>query len=330
MRKAPANRVIVQAPARLHLGFLDLHGGLGRCFGSLGLTLEDVFARVAAESHPTMLAEGKEQARVQALLEALAALLPPGKGALVRVEQAIPAHAGLGSGTQLALAVGTAVARLHGLALEPRDLARVLDRGARSGIGVGAFERGGFLVDGGRGAGDGPAPIVSRLPFPAAWRAVLVFDREASGLHGHAEITAFQHLPQFPADIAAHLCRLVLMQALPAMAEADLPRFGEAITTLQQTIGDYFAPAQGGRYASPRVAEMLALFESEGVACIGQSSWGPTGFAIVESEEQAEELTRIAAGRAAPGLEFRVCAGRNHGADFRVEAALGRVADASR
>ncbi len=330
MRTPPMNRVIVDAPARLHLGFLDLHGGLGRCFGSLGLTLEDICTRLSAEAHPTMVAEGREQARVQALLEALAALLPPGKGALVRVQHAIPAHTGLGSGTQLALAVGTAVARLHGLALEPRDLARLLDRGARSGIGLGAFERGGFLVDGGRGTSDAPAPIVSRMPFPASWRVVLVFDRETSGLHGHAESTAFQHLPQFPASAAAHLCRLTLMQALPAVAESDLPRFGSAITTLQQTIGDYFAPAQGGRYASPRVADILALFEAEGVTCTGQSSWGPTGFGIVASDEQAEALVRIAQSRGAAGLDFRICAGRDHGAEIRTEAALGRVADASR
>jgi beta-ribofuranosylaminobenzene 5'-phosphate synthase len=36
-----AGAVRVVAPARLHLGFLDLHGGLGRKFGSLGVTLDE-------------------------------------------------------------------------------------------------------------------------------------------------------------------------------------------------------------------------------------------------------------------------------------------------
>ncbi|MGH6945016.1 MAG: beta-ribofuranosylaminobenzene 5'-phosphate synthase family protein, partial [Geminicoccaceae bacterium] len=40
--------VTVCAPARLHLGFLDLHGGLGRRFGSIGLTLEDIATRLRA------------------------------------------------------------------------------------------------------------------------------------------------------------------------------------------------------------------------------------------------------------------------------------------
>ena len=35
-----AQRVDVSAPARLHLGFLDLGGGLGRRFGSLGVAID--------------------------------------------------------------------------------------------------------------------------------------------------------------------------------------------------------------------------------------------------------------------------------------------------
>src|SRR5258708_25991378 len=84
--------------------------------------------------------------------------------------------------------------------------------------------------------------------------------------------------------LASHLCRLMLMQALPAMAERDIESFGNAIGELQRITGDYFAPAQGGRFASPAVAEVLAWFESQGIAGIGQSSWGPTGFAIVAGE----------------------------------------------
>ncbi len=99
----------------------------------------------------------------------------------VVVTKAIPEHAGLGSGTQLALAVGCAFAKVFGLALAPRDIAGILDRGGRSGIGIGAFERGGFLVDGGRGAGDAPPPITSRIEFPEDWRVVLILHPGARG-----------------------------------------------------------------------------------------------------------------------------------------------------
>lgn len=321
-----SDRVLVEAPGRLHLGFLDLHGGLGRSFGSVGLTLEGIATAVAAQHAPADSVSGPESERALDCLVRVKESLRLRGGVALAVERAIPGHAGLGSGTQLALAVGTAVTRLHGIELPARETASLLDRGARSGVGIGAFEQGGFLVDGGRGRRDAPPPLVSRLPFPAAWRAVLVFDEARQGLHGTAEVGAFRSLPQFPEAAAARLCRLTLMQALPALVEEDLPRFGAAIGELQRVVGDHFAPAQGGRFASPAVAEVLALFQSAGAACIGQSSWGPTGFALVDSRETAEALVRLARGRlpAALGLDYLVCAGRNQGAEVRAEAAPRR------
>ncbi|HET9699410.1 MAG TPA: beta-ribofuranosylaminobenzene 5'-phosphate synthase family protein [Burkholderiales bacterium] len=321
-----SDRVLVEAPGRLHLGFLDLHGGLGRTFGSVGLTLEGVATVVAAQHASADSVSGPEGERALDCLVRVKEALRLRGGVALAVERAIPGHAGLGSGTQLALAVGTAVTRLYGVELPARETASLLDRGARSGIGIGAFEQGGFLVDGGRGRRDAPPPLVSRLPFPAAWRAVLVFDTVRQGLHGTAEVGAFRALPQFPEAAAARLCRLTLMQALPALVEEDLPRFGAAIGELQRVVGDHFAPAQGGRFASPAVAEALALFQSAGAACIGQSSWGPTGFALADSRETAEALVRLARGRlpSGLGLDYMVCAGRNQGAEVRVEAAQRR------
>src|SRR5260221_11827542 len=44
--QAPCEAVEVFAPARLHLGFLDLNGGLGRRFRRLGLTLDGIGTRL--------------------------------------------------------------------------------------------------------------------------------------------------------------------------------------------------------------------------------------------------------------------------------------------
>ena len=73
-------------------------------------------------------------------------------------------------------------------------------------------------------------------------------------VHGSEEISAFGELPEFSAALAGHLCRLALMQALPAVAERDLSAFGRAVTEIQMHIGDYFGAAQGGRFASRDVA----------------------------------------------------------------------------
>jgi beta-RFAP synthase len=323
----PREQVEVVAPARLHLGFLDLHGGLGRRFGSIGLTVEEPCLHLRMRRSRALLVTGPDPERARRALQAAAAALGVPSGVELAVDQAIPPHVGLGSGTQLGLAVATALARLNGRELDFPALAQAAGRGARSGIGIGAFERGGFLIDGGRGPADAPAPVVARLPLPPGWRVLLILDGTRSGLHGPAESAAFQTLPPFPEELAGRICRLLLMRLLPALAEADFPPFAAALGEIQDRLGDYFAAAQNGRYSSPLVSRAIEWLRARGVTGLGQTSWGPTGFAFFASTAEAEArcaaLRAGAAGRQkglhGPGdwrnLDFRIVAGRNRGAD---------------
>lgn len=313
--------VRVTVPARLHVGFVDLHGGLGRRYGSLGIALDAPQTVLTLRRAPALAVGGPGSARAERYLRTIAEHFGLDERMQLTIESAIPEHVGLGSGTQLSLATAVACCRLHGVHAETRELARLLDRGLRSSIGLATFEHGGVVLDGGRGEADQPPPVISRLPFPGAWRVLLIYDDARRGLHGAAEVEAFRRLPQFPAEDAARLCRIVLMGALPALAEGDLDGFGGAIAHLQRAIGDHFAPAQGGRYTSPLVADALAWLESEGVRGVGQSSWGPTGFAIVGSEEEAQALREGLARRWPPtsGLRFDVSRGRNHGGEVTIE-----------
>ncbi|KAA0676910.1 beta-ribofuranosylaminobenzene 5'-phosphate synthase family protein [Roseomonas genomospecies 6] len=320
-----AREVRVTAPARLHLGFLDMNGGLGRRFGSLGLTLDGMATTVRVRPSDRLCASGPSAERALKAARAVCDRFRWPTRAELTVEEAIPEHVGLGSGTQLGLAVGTALAHLHGRPLTVRRLAAELERGARSGIGIGAFENGGVILDGGRGAGDDPPPILARLPFPDSWRVLLILHRDGQGLHGTAEVQAFKALPPFPAERAGHLCRLMVMAALPALIEGDADRFGQAVGEMQRTVGDHFAPVQGGRFTSPLVADALAWLEAEGIPGVGQTSWGPTGFAIVGDSRRAEALLAEARRRwAGSSLDFRLTRGRNDGATL--ESTTGRVA----
>ena len=125
-------------------------------------------------------------------------------------------------------------------------------------------------------------------------------------------------LPAMGAAEAARLCRLVLMQALPALADHDIANFGKAIKELQIELGDYFAPAQGGaRFMSPDVAATLDILDSAGAFGVGQSSWGPTGFAFTQTPDKAARLVTIAAPHArARGLDIRICRALNRGAQI--------------
>jgi beta-ribofuranosylaminobenzene 5'-phosphate synthase len=316
------NSVSVTVPARLHFGFLDLNGGLGRRFGSIGVAVSGLQTRIAVAPARQIQVNGPDSARARGYVEKLYDTLDLHGGCRVDILESIPGHAGLGSGTQLAIALSAAIRRLHGLPLDIRGDAVRLGRGGRSGIGIGLFDAGGVVVDGGRGEQTRAAPIVSRIPFPDAWRILLVLDRARTGVHGEDESAAFARLPVFPAADSAHICRLVLMQALPALAETDLVSFAGAIEEMQHLLGAYFAPLQGGEpFASPDVAAALDFMQGEGALGIGQSSWGPTGFAFARSRDEAERLVAFA--RSHPrchGLDIRACKGLNRGAHMDTDA----------
>ena len=307
--------VRLEAPARLHLGFVDVSGSLGRRFGSLGLTLEQFATVLELRRADQFEAQGPQAERASGYLRRLLDDHDPPTSVSLRIHQAIPEHVGLGSGTQLALAVGKAFGALFDVPLSVSALAARLDRGARSGIGIGAFEEGGFVLDGGRGVSGSYPPVISRLAFPPSWRVLLVFDRARRGLYGEAERAAFRTLPAFPQPRAAHLAHLVLMRLMPALAEEDFASFSDAMGEIQRAVGDHFAAAQGGRFVSSAVGEALAWLESRGVVGTGQTSWGPTGFAVVDSEVRAHALLLDARERCGgrTGLEFAVVRGRNRG-----------------
>jgi len=322
----------VEAPARLHLGFLDLHGGMGRRFGSIGLTIDSLATRLQARRSDGFSATGPGAERALEYARAFAAARGIGGGISLTLEQAIPDHVGLGSGTQMALAVGTALERLYDIESGSRSIADTLQRGARSGIGIGAFDQGGFILDCGRGELEGVPPVAVRLPFPGQWRILLLFDIRGQGLHGEREREGFSSLPEFPENTAGHLCRLVMMKLLPGLLEQSLPMVADAIGEIQQLVGDYFAPAQGGRFTSTVVSDALAWIKRRGLSGIGQSSWGPTGFVLVENTLQAQRLERGLKqhfGELTP-LRCQRVAARNHGATLKRLQALTRLREEKR
>ena len=315
-----SSEIRVTAHARLHLGFLDLEGSLGRRFASLGVSIAAPVTRLRLSRSPSLIVEGQEQERGRRYLTALAGASGRPLAYRLVVEEAIPAHAGLGSGSQLALAIGAAFGLLEGHAMSPAQVGALLQRGARSGVSIGTFQSGGLVVDGGKAAGGGAPPTIVTLPVPEAWRVILLFDKSLQGVHGQNELDAFANLSLFSAEHSAYLCRLTLMQALPALAEGDLKGFGNAVDVIQQTMGTYFAAEQGGKpYTSSRVAAALDWLKVQGVTGLGQSSWGPTGFAFVKSANEGQALI-IGLQQAGlnEGLSMELTEPRNKGADIAV------------
>lgn len=323
----PSDGVLVETQARLHLGFLDMSGALGRRFGSLGLSIDAFCTRMRLREGRETCAIGPGAERAARYARQTLDELGITSGVEIALDSAIPDHLGLGSGTQMALAVGRGIGALFGFDVSTRDVAGMLQRGARSGIGIGAFDQGGFLLDSGVGEDGAVPPVTARLAFPDEWRVLLVMDARGQGLHGKQEREAFRRLPPFPQEVSAHLCHLTLMQILPGLQEKRLQPVAEGIAELQRRVGDHFAPAQGGRFTSPAVAGALLWVDSLGYPGIGQSSWGPTGFVLLPGEQDGKELlgeARRRYGDLSP-LRFLVVGANNEGSRIQFEPALDTV-----
>jgi len=310
--------VTVTTTARLHFGFLDPSGRSAHPFGSFGLSLDGPSTRVSLQRAQTFAVSGPESARATRYLKTIAESCGVAHSYRLRVTRAIPPHAGLGSGTQLALAVGAAFAAAEGITLSPQEIAKRLGRGARSGIGIATFAAGGAVLDSGPRNGALPE-LVARVPFPEGWRVLLIFDAHAKGLDGASEVAAFEALAPFPDADANALRRRITERALPALERSDFAGFCAEVGHLQEVMGAYFGPLQGGPYTSPRVAELLAWLRKQGVTGLGQSSWGPTGFAFAASAQEGEALLAAAKAHAQEGtLRFTLAQGRNQGATIAI------------
>ena len=275
----------------------------------------------------------------------------------ISVRKVIPSHSGLGSGTQLGLAVARALSELSGEQDVPVEtLAQRAGRGLRSAIGLHGFARGGFLVDGGRmdqrpgGTGGSFEPpvesrfngersplsvapatgdqrdqlgtLVARYDVPPEWRFVLAAPLLSSGLSGDDEQRAFATQPPMSRTLTGELCRIVLIDWLPALVEADFARFSAALYEFGVAVGRFFEPVQGGVFAHPRMARLVEQLRSRGVSGIAQTSWGPTLAILCADQAEAHQLTNdYAHGGDWSDCEFHVVEPLNRGASVWNESA---------
>ncbi|WP_437186006.1 hypothetical protein SH668x_003133 [Planctomicrobium sp. SH668] len=210
----------------------------------------------------------------------------------IDLSEEIVAHSGLGSGTQLAMAMLESLMILNGESVEFPSLALGAARGDRSAIGLNGYETGGFLIDAGH-SGDGSlGDLAARVEFPAEWRVVLLQPADAKGLHGSLEIQAFRQLGSMPESTTGRLCRLALTEILPALQLKQFSAFASALSEFGCHVGEFFGPTQGGVFASPLMRKLLQTFPNVEETGMAQSSWGPTIAMFSPSEAAAYELIR--------------------------------------
>lgn len=299
--------VVVSTGARLHFGLFGVRAESGRRYGGAGLMIDQpgTTLRVSTARRDEIVAPDWLAGRIgewRDRLRTTAADRGTGPVRIV-VERALPAHRGFGSGTQTALALGTALAGVWGWTETPVDaIARCLGRGGRSTIGTVGFATGGFLVDAGHASGEQvDAPAVTRYDLPIGWRVILVEPASDEGISGEAESRAFGQLAPMPAELTDRLCRLLLLDVLPALSSECVESFSRALAEYGRAVGLYFAPAQGDIFASAAIARLDADLAAAGHLGLVQTSWGPAAVAFAASDADAREFAAELVARGRPG-----------------------------
>lgn len=313
--------LIVRAPSRLHFGMFSFGVPTLRQFGGAGVMIDLPSLELRMMPAERFEFVGANADRLRQSVEQVRATswgrdLPPLK---IETVASPRSHTGLGSGTQTALAVVAGLRNWLKLpALGAAELAQVAGRAKRSAVGLYGFLQGGLIVEAGRLPHDSVAPLAAQVELPEAWRFVLICPREQQGLSGDSERAAFADLPAVPQSLTDQLCRIALLDLVPAARSGDFAGFSEALYHFGHAAGQCFKSHQAGVYATDELAMLVARVRALGVAGVGQSSWGPTLFTVHPSAVAAEQF--IASCQAWPDAgryEFTTAAPNRGGAQFQ-------------
>ena len=309
--------VEIETPLRLHFGLFSF-GGAGRQFGGVGAMAGLAGPRVRISVAKRFVATGLLKERASTFARRWAEWQGLGEVPACHLDtpSAPPEHSGLGVGTQLALAIAAGLNIFFDRpAPSPGELALSVGRGLRSAVGAYGFAMGGLVVEQGKLPGEPISPLDFQIDLPEVWRFALVRPRGGSGLAGAAEQEAFAELPPVPAAITERLVDEVRERMAPAAAQGAFEDFSNSVYEFGRAAGECFAPRQGGPYNGPLLTEIVAAIRALGVRGVGQSSWGPTIFALLLGESSFSALTAELAGRFPDAdLEFQCHPPNNSGA----------------
>jgi len=303
-------KVIVETPSRLHLTLIDLNGIDGRVDGGIGITLSKPTFLLEAKISDELQVFGLKERPEDHLIDQKNHILTAAKRMLdylgvktsveFRVREDYPLHVGLGSGTQMSIATGKAVAELFDKEINAKDIAKIVGRGGTSGIGTASFASGGFILDGGHSFGEmgdkkdyvpssisvaSPPPVIARYDFPEEWNILAVIPDIDRKLYGREEVDVFKNFCPIDLSEVRELSHIILLKMIPSIIERDIYSFGESINRIQ-TIG--FKKIEWE--LQPEILkELTDLVTDLGAEGAGLSSFGPTVYGVTDKDAKEIE-----------------------------------------
>jgi len=305
-------KIRITTPCRIHLSLIDENGYTNRIDGGIGLMLDRPNLVFEASNHAEEFkieAHKYYRESIEVINEKASKVFKTfninNKNFHFSLKRYYPSHVGLGSKTQLSLAIATAIMKLKQINnVSIKELTKLMERGGTSGIGWRGFASGGFIVDAGHEFGIGkeketylpssasksadPALTIFRHSIPEHWRFVLVIPNVKKGAYGDEEVSIFQKHAPIPKNEVNEVSHQILMKIIPGILNEDITCFGEGLKRIQ-SIG--FKKIEID-LQHDIVKNLLSFFESYGVKAYGMSSFGPSVVAITESDEEANILLR--------------------------------------
>jgi beta-ribofuranosylaminobenzene 5'-phosphate synthase len=220
--------------------------------------------------------------------------------AIVKFDQKVRFHAGLGGRTSLLLAIGKAYSRWTGVKTTTKELARMLGRSGTSGVGLRASDGPGIVSDLGhrypeskREFGPSSACLAQGIPAPGpvfripdGWRVILI--RQAGvGISGHDEADFFQQHCPVPDLETQKILTLFSEALLPGLSKSDM----QAIHTYLSGVQDLGLKAREWAIQSARALALRSTWRSvrdrdPRLSPLCLSSMGPTLFLLTEDVDR--------------------------------------------
>ncbi|MFX0029267.1 MAG: beta-ribofuranosylaminobenzene 5'-phosphate synthase [Candidatus Hermodarchaeota archaeon] len=325
----------ITTPCRIHLSLIDENGYTGRVDGGIGFMLDrpNVVLEVSNCADEFKIETHKYYRESIEVINEIASKVfktfnISNKNFHFKLKRYFPSHVGLGSKTQLSLAIACAITKLKSLnRLSTEQLTQLVGRGGTSGIGWRGFETGGFILDGGHEFGKGkeketflpssaattvnPALTISRHNIPENWRFVLIIPNVKKGAYGDEEVRVFQNYAPIPKDEVNEVSHQILMKIIPNLIKNNLKGFGEGLKRIQ-SLG--FKKIEIDLQHDV-VKSLLRFFDDYGLKAYGMSSFGPSVVGIVESDAEADDLLKaVQKNQKNGGGHIYICKPNNTGA----------------
>lgn len=298
--------MLIKTPSRLHMSLIDLNSSYGRIDGGIGLALSEPNIIIESEEIESGIViefseniENKEligeyTGKIESSSEQILSFFNTNLGFKFKIHSVLPIHSGLGSGTQIKLAIAKLISESLNQSLNAVELSTIVGRGGTSGIGTFSYEYGGFIVDGGHSLKDKkdflpsskskvkPPQLIGRHDFPEDWNVLVAIPNVNYSVSGANEVNIFQEYCPVPRRDVEKLSHIIFMNMVPFLLEEDIHGFSRAIDEIQN-IG--FKSVEVNLQPKP-VKDLMSYMKDAGAYGVGLSSFGPAVYTIYDNDNK--------------------------------------------